>query len=640
MPLVTLSNGIQRVYNHNVSVIDIASDIDSNLAKYCIAGIVNGKLVDSIDKIDTDSLVSIITIQDDISLEIIRNSCVNLLSYAIKKIWPYSQIALTKTTDNGFFCDIDNDYTLNSNDLILLEKKMNQLVSAHYKIIKLQMSIKEALIFFQNNGENYRLNLINNKQNKYINVYNHQGYIDICSGPQVPNIKFCSYFKIQKVSGAYWQGNSNNKMLQRICGTAWANKKQLEIYLHRLEESIKRDHRKIGKQLDLYHIQEDSPGMVFWHNDGWTIFNELKKFIASKLKIYEYQEVTSPLIMEKALWEKTGHWENYKESMFTIILDNKEYCIKPMNCPGHIQIFNQGLKSYRDLPLRIAEFGNCHRNELSGALHGLMRVCSFTQDDAHIFCTEDQVQTEISNCIRMVYDIYKTFGFEKVIVNLSTRPTKRIGVDTVWDNAEKKLILALKENNITFNIQPGEGAFYGPKIEFTLLDCINRAWQCGTIQLDFSLPKRLNSFYIDKNNNHQTPVLIHRAILGSIERFIGILIEEFSGWLPTWLAPIQVVIMNITDKQQKYVKELFSLLQKENFRVNIDIRNEKIGFKIRDHTLRRIPYILICGNKEIKNGDVSVRTRKGKDIGSMDIHIFIKQLHNEICSRNLYQLEE
>ena len=456
----------------------------------------------------------------------------------------------------------------------------------------------------------------------------------------VSDQRFCHLFKLMKTAGAYWRGDSNNKMLQRIYGTAWADKKALNAYLQRLEEAAKRDHRKIGKQLDLYHMQEEAPGMVFWHNDGWTIFRELEVFVRTKLKEYQYQEVKGPFMMDRVLWEKTGHWDNYKDAMFTTSSENREYCIKPMNCPGHVQIFNQGLKSYRDLPLRMAEFGSCHRNEPSGSLHGLMRVRGFTQDDAHIFCTEEQIRDEVNGCIRLVYDMYITFGFEKIVVKLSTRPEKRIGSDEMWDRAEADLAVALEENNIPFEYQLGEGAFYGPKIEFTLYDCLDRAWQCGTVQLDFSLPSRLSASYVGEDNERKVPVMIHRAILGSMERFIGILTEEFAGFFPTWLAPVQVVIMNITDSQSEYVNELTQKLSNAGIRVKADLRNEKIGFKIREHTLRRVPYMLVCGDKEVESGKVAVRTRRGKDLGSMDVNEVIEKLQQEIRSRSLKQLEE
>ncbi|PPI88796.1 threonine--tRNA ligase [Candidatus Pantoea edessiphila] len=642
MPLITFSDTSNRYYDYDINVMDVALSISNDLAKSCIAGRVNGKLVDSFYIIDCDSSLDIITLKDNVSLEIIRKSCIQLLGYAIKMIWPKSKMAINQIINEDFYYDIDVDCSLNDKDLEILEKCMNELINSDYKILNKKVSYQEALDFFLKKGETYKTILLNERMHKekHINLYIHENYIDMCDGPQVPNIGFCRYFKLQKISGAYWKGNKNNKMLQRIYGTAWSNEKQLTDYIQQLEELNKRDHRKIGKQMDLYHIQEEAPGMIFWHHNGWIIFNELQMFISSKLSEYKYQQVKSPLIMERKIWKKTGHWENYKELMFSINSENHEYCIKPMNCPGHLQIFNQGIKSYRDLPIRMAEFGNCHRNEPSGALHGLMRVCSFTQDDAHIFCTEEQIKQEINECIRMVFDIYHTFGFKKIIVHLSTRPIKSIGTDQIWCCAEQNLESVLKENNIDFQFKPGEGAFYGPKIEFTLFDSLNRAWQCGTIQLDFSLPKRLNSVYVDKHNNHRFPVLIHRAILGSIERFIGILIEEYSGSLPTWLTPIQIVVTNINNKHIEHARNLTCKLYNEGFRVISDLRNKKLGFKIREHTLNHVPYILICGDTEIKNEKISVRTRYGKDIGLMDTNLFIRKLKQEISTRSVQQLEE
>ncbi|WP_372772726.1 threonine--tRNA ligase [Pantoea sp. WEP] len=642
MPVITLPDGSQRVFDRPVSVMDIALDIGPGLAKACIAGRVNGELVDAVDPITSDAQVAIITAKDEAGLEIIRHSCAHLLGHAIKQLWPNTKMAIGPVIDNGFYYDVDLDHTLTQEDLELLEKRMHQLAETNYDVVKKKVSWQEARDVFAARGESYKTTILdeNISYDDRPGLYHHEEYIDMCRGPHVPNMRFCHHFKLQKISGAYWRGNSDNKMLQRIYGTAWADKKQLAAYLQRLEEAAKRDHRKIGKQLDLYHMQEEAPGMVFWHNDGWTIFRELEVFVRTKLKEYDYQEVKGPFMMDRVLWEKTGHWDNYKEAMFTTSSENREYCIKPMNCPGHVQIFNQGLKSYRDLPLRMAEFGSCHRNEPSGALHGLMRVRGFTQDDAHIFCTEDQVRDEVNSCIRMVYDMYSTFGFEKIVVKLSTRPEKRIGSDEMWDRAEVDLAEALKENNIPFEYQPGEGAFYGPKIEFTLHDCLDRAWQCGTVQLDFSLPKRLDATYVGETNDRQTPVMIHRAILGSMERFIGILTEEFAGFFPSWLAPVQAVVMNITDGQAEYVSELTKKLQNAGIRVKADLRNEKIGFKIREHTLRRVPYMLVCGEKEVEAGKVAVRTRRGKDLGSMDVDVFVEKLQQEIRSRHLHQLEE
>lgn len=640
MPVITLTDGSQRQYEHAVSVMNIANDIGSGFAKACIAGCVNGQLVDASELINNDAQLAIITSKDPESIEIIRHSCAHLLGHAIKQLWPTTKMAIGPIIENGFYYDVDLEHALTQEDLEKLEQRMHELAEKNYDVIKKLVSWQEARDMFVARGEDYKVKILDENINKndHPGLYLHEEYIDMCRGPHVPNMRFCHYFKLQKVAGAYWRGNSDNKMLQRIYGTAWANKKQLAAYLLRLEETIKRDHRKIGKQLDLYHMQEEAPGMAFWHNDGWVIFRELETFIRSKLTEYQYQEVKGPLMMDRILWEKTGHWENYKENMFTTSSENRKYCIKPMNCPEHVQIFNQGLKSYRDLPLRMAEFGSCHRDEPSGALHGLMRVRGFTQDDAHIFCTEDQILAEVKNCIKMIYDVYATFGFEKITVKLSTRPEKRIGTDVQWDRAESDLAKVL--GDIEFDYQPGEGAFYGPKIEFTLYDCLDRAWQCGTVQLDFSLPSRLGASYIDENNERQVPVMIHRAVLGSLERFIGILIEQYAGFFPTWLAPLQIVIINIMDAQTNFVQKVVEKLSNFGIRVKADLRNEKIGFKIREHTFRRVPYILVCGNKEVESNQVSVRTRKGKDLGTFDVTEFAERVLDEIRTRRIYHVEE
>ena len=642
MPVITLPDGSQRQYAHPVSVMDVAKDIGPGLAKACIAGRINGERVDACDLIDTDAKLEIITAKDENGLEIIRHSCAHLLGHAIKQLWPDTQMAIGPTIDNGFYYDVDLDRSLTQEDLELLEKRMLELAKKDYDVIKKKVSWQDARDVFASRNEPYKVAILDENISKDATpaLYHHEEYVDMCRGPHVPNMRFCHHFKLQKVSGAYWRGDSNNKMLQRIYGTAWADKKQLGAYLQRLEEAAKRDHRKLGKQLDLYHMQEEAPGMVFWHNDGWTIFRELEAFTRVKLKEYDYQEVKGPFMMDRVLWERTGHWDNYKEAMFTTSSENREYCIKPMNCPGHVQIFNQGLKSYRDLPLRMAEFGSCHRNEPSGSLHGLMRVRGFTQDDAHIFCTEEQVRDEVNSCIKMVYDMYGTFGFDNITVKLSTRPEKRIGSDKIWDKAEYDLAESLKENGLEFEYLPGEGAFYGPKIEFTLHDSLDRAWQCGTVQLDFSLPDRLSASYVGEDNERHVPVMIHRAILGSLERFIGILTEECAGFFPTWLAPQQVVVINITDAQAEYVSELTKKLQSAGIRAKADFRNEKIGFKIREHTLRRVPYMLVCGDKEVEAGKVAVRTRRGKDLGTFDVNDIIEKLQHEIRSRSLKQLEE
>ena len=642
MPIITLPDGSQRQFDHPVSVLEVAQDIGAGLAKATIAGRVNGERRDACDVIDQDATLEIITAKDEDGLEIIRHSCAHLFGHAIKQLFPDVKMAIGPTIENGFYYDIDLDRSLTQEDLDSIEKRMLELAKTNYDVVKKRVTWQEARDTFEKRGEPYKMAILDENIERTATpaLYHHLEYIDMCRGPHVPNMRFCQHFKLQKVAGAYWRGDSKNKMLQRIYGTAWADKKQLAEYLTRLEEAAKRDHRKIGKALDLYHMQEEAPGMVFWHNDGWTIFRELETFVRTKLKQYDYQEVKGPFMMDRVLWEKTGHWQNYADLMFTTQSENREYAIKPMNCPGHVQIFNQGLKSYRDLPIRMAEFGSCHRNEPSGSLHGLMRVRGFTQDDAHIFCTEDQIESEVTSCIKMVYDIYSTFGFTNIAVKLSTRPENRIGSDEMWDRAEAGLAAALAHNCLEYEIQEGEGAFYGPKIEFALRDSIGREWQCGTVQLDFALPGRLDATYVAEDNSRKTPVMIHRAILGSIERFIGIITEEYAGFFPAWLAPTQAVVMNITDSQADYVQKVAKQLSDVGLRVKTDLRNEKVGFKIREHTLRRVPYMLVCGDKEIAEGKVAVRTRKGADLGTFTVEEFAEILKNQVRSRELKLLNE
>ena len=642
MPIITLLDGSQRQFDHPVSVLEVAQDIGAGLAKATIAGRVNGERRDACDVIDQDATLEIITAKDEDGLEIIRHSCAHLFGHAIKQLFPDVKMAIGPTIENGFYYDIDLDRSLTQEDLDAIEKRMLELAKTNYDVVKKRVTWQEARDTFEKRGEPYKMAILDENIERTATpaLYHHLEYIDMCRGPHVPNMRFCQHFKLQKVAGAYWRGDSKNKMLQRIYGTAWADKKQLAEYLTRLEEAAKRDHRKIGKALDLYHMQEEAPGMVFWHNDGWTIFRELETFVRTKLKQYDYQEVKGPFMMDRVLWEKTGHWQNYADLMFTTQSENREYAIKPMNCPGHVQIFNQGLKSYRDLPIRMAEFGSCHRNEPSGSLHGLMRVRGFTQDDAHIFCTEDQIESEVTSCIKMVYDIYSTFGFTNIAVKLSTRPENRIGSDEMWDRAEAGLAAALAHNGLEYEIQEGEGAFYGPKIEFALRDSIGREWQCGTVQLDFALPGRLDATYVAEDNSRKTPVMIHRAILGSIERFIGIITEEYAGFFPVWLAPTQAVVMNITDSQADYVQKVAKQLSDVGLRVKTDLRNEKVGFKIREHTLRRVPYMLVCGDKEISEGKVAVRTRKGADLGTFTVEEFAEILKNQVRSRELKLLNE
>jgi threonyl-tRNA synthetase len=637
MPVITLPDGSQRSFDNPVSIVDVAMDIGPGLAKATIAGKINGELADACDMINVDATLQIITAKDDEGLEIIRHSCAHLIGHAIKQLYPDVKMAIGPTIDNGFYYDVDLEQPLNQDDLEKIEKRMMELAKTGYTVVKNVVSWQEARDAFESRDEMYKIQILDENIDKddKPGLYHHQEYVDMCRGPHVPNMKFCQHFKLMKVAGAYWRGSSDNKMLQRIYGTAWSDKKQLKGYLQRLEEAEKRDHRKIGKTLDLWHWQDEAPGMVFWHNDGWTIYTEIEKFVRQKLREYDYDEVKAPLMMDRSLWEKSGHWDKYADNMFTTESEKREYAIKPMNCPGHVQIFNQGLKSYRDLPLKMAEFGCCHRNEPSGSLHGLMRVRGFTQDDAHIFCTEDQILEEVSKCIQMVYDTYAAFGFTNIAVKLSTRPEQRVGSDEVWDKSEKELADALKANDIEFEYLPGEGAFYGPKIEFTLYDCLERPWQCGTVQLDFSMPGRLGSTYVAEDGERKTPVMIHRAILGSLERFIGILTEEFAGAYPLWLAPTQVVVANITDSQSEYVKSVVAQLKAADIRVKSDLRNEKIGFKIREHTLRKVPYFIVVGEKEKESGMVAVRTRKGIDLGTMSVVDLVTLLQDEIKSKKI-----
>ena len=637
MPVITLPDGSKRSFDNPVSVLDVANDIGPGLAKATVAGKVNGELVDAVDIIEHDADLQILTVKDEEGLEIVRHSCAHLLGHAIKQLYPDVKMAIGPVIDNGFYYDVDMEHSLTQEDIQQLEKRMLELAKTNYDVVKKTVSWQEARDAFVERHEPYKIEILdeNISQDDKPGLYHHEEYVDMCRGPHVPNMKFCHHFKLMKVAGAYWRGNSDNKMLQRVYGTAWADKKQLKAYLTRLEEAEKRDHRKIGKTLDLFHWQEEAPGMVFWHNDGWSIYTELEKFVRDMLRKYAYDEVKGPLMMDRTLWEKSGHWDKYADNMFTTESEKREYAIKPMNCPGHVQIFNQGLKSYRDLPLRMAEFGCCHRNEPSGALHGLMRVRGFTQDDAHIFCTEEQMLDEVCNCIDMIYDAYGTFGFEKIEVKLSTRPEKRVGSDEIWDKAEKALADALHSKNIEFKYLPGEGAFYGPKIEFTLYDCLDRAWQCGTVQADFSMPGRLGSSYVAEDGERKVPVMIHRAVLGSLERFIGILTEEYAGFFPLWLAPKQMMVMNITDKQAEYAEQIVEKLQAQGFRAKSDLRNEKIGFKIREHTLKRVPYMLVVGDKEMESGQVAVRSRRGEDLGSMPIDAFISLANEEIAGKTI-----
>ena len=634
MPTVTLPDGSQRNFEKAVSVMDVAMDIGPGLAKATLAGKVNNQTVDASFIIENDSDLSIITDRDDEGLEIIRHSSAHLLAQAVKQLFPEAQVTIGPVIDNGFYYDFSYKNGFTPEDMAVIEKRMTELVKQDIPVTRKVMQRDEAVKFFLDMGEKYKAEIIAGiPEDQEIGLYEQGDFIDLCRGPHVPSTGKIKAIKLMKLAGAYWRGDAKNEMLQRIYGTAWRNKKELKAYLHRLEEAEKRDHRKLAKQLDLFHMQEESPGMVFWHDKGWTIYREVESYVRHVLTEHEYEEVRTPQLADRSLWEKSGHWAKFHNEMFTTESENREYAVKPMNCPCHVQIYNQGLRSYRDLPLRMAEFGSCYRNEPSGTLHGLMRVRGFVQDDAHIFCSEDQIQSEVSAFIELLYQVYEDFGFKDVIIKLSTRPEQRVGSDEVWDKAEKALELALDNKNLAWDLQPGEGAFYGPKIEFSLKDCLDRVWQCGTIQVDFSTPGRLDATYIAEDGSKHVPVMLHRAILGSLERFIGILIENYAGAFPTWLAPVQTVIVNITDKQAEYVKKVQEKLQKQGFRVKSDLRNEKIGFKIREHTLQRVPYIIVVGDKEVANESVAVRTRSGEDLGSMPIEAFIDHLSSDIANR-------
>ena len=625
MPVITLPDGSQKQFEQSVTTKQIAESIGPGLSKAALAGRVNGVLLDICIPISEDSNVEIITSRDKEGVEIIRHSFAHLIGHAVKQLYPEAKMAIGPIIDNGFYYDISYTEAFTPEDLTNIEERINILIKKDYDIYVDIVEKDKAYSTFKERDEQFKLEIIEEiNDDQEIKLYRHQEYIDMCRGPHVPNTSHLRYFKLTKISGAYWRGDSKNEMLQRVYGTAWASAKDLKVYLNRLEEAEKRDHRKLGKKLELFHVQDESPGMIFWHPNGWTIYQVLEQYIRKLLINNGYKEIRTPIAVDKTLWEKSGHWDKFKEDMFTTESENREYAIKPMNCPCHVQVFNQGLKSYKDLPIRLAEFGSCHRNEPSGALHGLMRVRNFTQDDAHIFCTESQIQSEVSNFIDLVFEVYKKFGFKSIKIKLSTRPKKRVGSDEIWDKSEKALSDALNNKKLDWEVLPGEGAFYGPKIEFALEDCLQRIWQCGTIQVDFSMPERLEASYIDKDNTRKVPVMLHRAILGSFERFIGILVEHYEGRFPIWLAPIQVVIMSLTNRNDKTCTLVGRDLAGKGLRVDTDIRNEKIGFKIREHTLNRIPYLIIIGDKEEQESKISVRTREGKDLGVMETKEFIE----------------
>ncbi|MCX7107595.1 MAG: threonine--tRNA ligase [Methylococcales bacterium] len=636
MPVITLPDGSSREFDHAVTVMDVAKSIGSGLAKATLAGRVDGVLVDASTLLAQDASLQIITAKDDDGVEVIRHSTAHLLAQAVKQLYPEAQVTIGPVIENGFYYDFAYQRPFTPDDLIAIEAKMQQLVAEDFAISRSVLSRDAAVDFFRGSGESYKAELIESiPADQDLSLYQQGEFTDLCRGPHVPSTGKLSSFKLMKIAGAYWRGNSENEMLQRIYGTAWGDKKELQAYLHRLEEAEKRDHRKLAKTQDLFHTQEEAPGMVFWHEKGWVIYQQIEQFIREKLRVNGYGEVKTPQLVDRSLWEKSGHWDKFGAMIFTTHSENRDYAIKPMNCPCHVQIYNQGIKSYRDLPIRIAEFGSCHRNEPSGTLHGLMRVRNFVQDDAHIFCTEGQIQDEVSTFIDMLFSVYSDFGFEEVIMKLSTRPENRVGDDSVWDKAETALELALNNKGLKWELQPGEGAFYGPKIEFSLKDCIGRVWQCGTIQVDFSMPGRLGATYIAEDGSKQVPVMLHRAILGSLERFIGILIEQYAGTFPVWLSPVQVMVLDIADRHAEYATQVMKLLEKQGVRVKIDLRNEKIGFKIREHSMQRIPYLVIIGDKELEEQNITVRTQKGEDLGSLSVGKFAERIQQEIADRKL-----
>ena len=638
---VTLPDGSQRQFDHPVSIHDVAFNIGAGLARAALAGKVNGDLVDTNHIIEQDADIAIITERDEEGLDIIRHSTSHLMAQAVKQLYPDAQVTIGPVIEDGFYYDFSYKPGFTPEDLTKIEKRMHELVKLDIPVVRDEISREAGIAKFRSMGEEYKAEILEDiPKGETLSLYGQGDFVDLCRGPHVPSTGKLKAFKLMKLAGAYWRGNSDNEMLQRVYGTAWPDKKALKQYIHRLEEAEKRDHRKIGKNLDLFHLQEEASGMVFWHDNGWRIYREVENYMRGTLLNHGYSEIRTPQVVDRTLWEKSGHWDKFGDMMFTTASENRDYAIKPMNCPGHVQVYNQGLKSYRDLPLRMGEFGICHRNEPSGTLHGLMRLRSFTQDDAHIFCTEEQIQSEVSDLIDLLQNVYADFGFDDILVKLSTRPENRVGRDEVWDKSEAALETALNAKDLDWELQPGEGAFYGPKIEFSLKDCIGRVWQCGTIQVDFSMPGRLDAKYIADDGSKQVPVMIHRAIFGSLERFIGILIEEYAGSFPTWLAPRQVVVMGISEHQADYAKKITKELQNKGFRADIDLRNEKIGFKIREHTLRRVPYLVVVVDREAQDNAVAVRTRKGEDLGVMILDEFAQTLQKDVASRGRLILED
>ncbi len=636
MPVVSLPDGSNREFSQPVTLMQVAEDIGPGLAKATVCGRIDGHLVDACELIESDAKVTLITGRDAEGLEVIRHSFAHLVGHAVKQLFPEAKMAIGPVIEDGFYYDIDFPRPLTPEDQDAIEQRIKELIKTDYDVIKKVTPIQEARQLFAERGEDYKVELIDNlieNGETEVALYHHQEYVDMCRGPHVPNTRVMRHFKLMRVSGAYWRGDASNKQLQRIYGTAWNDKKELKAYLHRLEEAEKRDHRKLAKKHNLFHIQEEAPGMVFWHPRGWSIYKTLEDYMRYQQNRHGYQEIRTPQVVDMSLWHKSGHAEKFGEGMFTLKSEERDFAVKPMNCPCHVQVFNQGLKSYRDLPLRLAEFGSCHRNEPSGSLHGIMRVRGFVQDDAHIFCTEEQIQPEVSDFIDLLHQVYEDFGFDEVIYRLSTRPEQRVGSDESWDKSEKALADALNAKNLDWEELPGEGAFYGPKIEFSLKDCIGRVWQLGTIQVDFSMPGRLDAQFVSEDGSRQVPVMLHRAVLGSFERFIGILIEHYEGAFPAWLAPEQAVVLNITDNQAEYAQKTEKTLRDKGFRVISDLRNEKIGFKIREHTLQRIPYLLVIGDKEMESGSLAVRTRGGEDLGIMSVESFAEHLAADVARR-------
>ena len=634
MTIVRLPDGSERKFEQSVTVMEVAASIGAGLVRAALAGKVNGKLMDMSHRIDADCDLAIITEKDAEGLEVIRHSSAHLLAHAVKELFPEAQVTIGPVIEDGFYYDFSYKRPFTTEDLAAIEKRMTEISKRDLKVERKVWERSEAINFFKGQGEHYKAQLIESiPGDEDVSLYSQGDFTDLCRGPHVPATSKLKVFKLMKVAGAYWRGDSRNEMLQRIYGTAWVKKEDQDAYLHRLEEAEKRDHRRLGKQLDLYHIQEEAPGMVFWHPKGWVIWQQVEQYMREVFRVNGYQEIRTPQVLDKGLWERSGHWENFRENMFTTNSEQRDFAVKPMNCPGHVQVFNQGLKSYRDLPLRLAEFGSCHRNEPSGALHGIMRVRAFTQDDAHIFCTEAQIQGEVMQFIDLLQKVYTDFGFKEVLVKLSTRPQKRVGSEEQWDKAESALESALNYKKLVWELQPGEGAFYGPKIEFSLKDSIGRVWQCGTLQLDFSMPERLGAEYVAEDNTRQIPVMLHRAILGSLERFIGILIENHAGALPLWLSPVQAVVLNISEGQSDYAREVTNKLKNNDIRAQSDLRNEKITYKIREHSLQKLPYQIIVGDKEVAAEMVAVRTRSGLDLGQMSLQVLIERLKVEISTR-------